>query len=620
MHWMVAAIMVLAELLIASIAYAQPDQHKKVLVLYSTRRDAQFSVVGESELPRILDEGLSRNLDYYAEFIDVTRFPDRTYRQGFRDFLQVKYQGVRFDLVLALQSAAVEFVNGLDIPLVRETPLVFLTNTSRTTRRPNSTGVLHERNFLPTLDLVRQLQPDVRNLFIVTGAAAADEDFENEIRRQMPSSDARLSVTYLSGMTSTDLEYRLARLPPRSAVYHVLVTEDGAGKKFHPLDYVDRVSAAANAPTYCWVDSAIGHGVVGGSLYSQSDAIARVGQLALRVLAGESPDSIPVAALNLNRNEVDWRQLRRWRLDERRLPSGTIVRFQEPTPWDRYSNYLLGGLALFMTQTVLITGLLIQRRRRQRAEAELRANQHELRQSYDRNRALGARLLRAQESERSRIAGELHDDICQRMLVLTVELELLGRANRHQGPAAEALTVARDISKSLHELSHRLHPTRLRMLGLVAALEHLCVEMSRAGFTITFTHDLVPPTLAPEVMLCLFRVVQEALQNAIKHSKAKDVSVHLGYDGDGLTVTIVDSGVGFDVEAAWGNGVGLVSMVERLEAIGGTLRIDSRRGEGTRLTASVVTDLARDTDQSPSEAASVSENSSTSTSTYGVGM
>jgi hypothetical protein len=136
MHWMVAAIMVLAELLIASIAYAQPDQHKKVLVLYSTRRDAQFSVVGESELPRILDEGLSRNLDYYAEFIDVTRFPDRTYRQGFRDFLQVKYQGVRFDLVLALQSAAVEFVNGLDIPLVRETPLVFLTNTSRTTRRP----------------------------------------------------------------------------------------------------------------------------------------------------------------------------------------------------------------------------------------------------------------------------------------------------------------------------------------------------------------------------------------------------------------------------------------------------------------------------------------------------
>ncbi len=273
-----------------------------------------------------------------------------------------------------------------------------------------------------------------------------------------------------------------------------------------------------------------------------------------------------------------------------------------------------------MTQTVLITGLLIQRRRRQRAEAELRANQHELRRSYERNRALGARLLRAQETERSRIAGELHDDICQRMLVLTVELELLGRANRHQGPAAEALSVARDISKSLHELSHRLHPTRLRMLGLVAALEHLCVELSRAGFTITFTHHLVPSSLASDVMLCLFRVVQEALQNAIKHSRAKDVFVHLGFDGDRLTATIVDNGGGFDVEAAWGNGVGLVSMVERLEAIGGILRIDSRRGQGTRLRASVPAKLVKDTDESSPQVSAASATPRTSTSPYGLGM
>jgi signal transduction histidine kinase len=192
----------------------------------------------------------------------------------------------------------------------------------------------------------------------------------------------------------------------------------------------------------------------------------------------------------------------------------------------------------------------------------------------------------------------LHDDICQRMLVLTVELELLGRANRNQGPAAEALSVARDISKSLHELSHRLHPTRLRMLGLVAALEHLCRELSRAGFTITFTHDFVPSTLSPDVMLCLFRVVQEALQNAIKYSQAKNVSVHLGSDSDGMRLTILDNGVGFDIDAAWGNGVGLVSMVERLEAIGGSLQIDTRPGAGTRLTASAPSEPVRDDNES----------------------
>ena len=88
-------------------------------------------------------------------------------------------------------------------------------------------------------------------------------------------------------------------------------------------------------------------------------------------------------------------------------------------------------------------------------------------------------------------------------------------------------------------------------------------------------------------MLCLFRVVQEALQNAIKYSQAKNLSVHLENDADGLRVTITDDGVGFDVDAAWGNGVGLVSMIERLEAIGGALQIDSRPGAGTRVTASV---------------------------------
>jgi signal transduction histidine kinase len=616
MHWMVAAIMMLTELVLASTVHAQAD-HKQVLVLYSTRRDAQFSVVGESELPRMLDDGLARNLDYYAEFIDVTRFPDRAYRQGFRDFLQVKYSGVRFDLVIALQNVAVEFLNDFDYPLFPDTPVVFLTNTAGTKRRPNSTGVLHERNFLPTVDLVRRLQPDVRDVFIVTGAAAADEEFENEIRRQMPPSDSRLRFTYLSGMTTAELEHRLSTLPPHSAVYHALVTEDGAGRKFHPLEYVDRVSAVANAPTYCWVNSAMGRGIVGGSLYSQSDAIARVGQLALRVLHGESADSIPIAALSLNRNEVDWRQLRRWRIDDRRLPPGTIVSFRDPTIWDRYSRYLLSALALLITQTVLIAGLLIHRRRRQRAEAELLANQGELQRSYDRNRDLGARLLRAQETERSRIAGELHDDTCQRMLVLTVELELLGRANRDQGPAAEALTVARDISKSLHELSHRLHPTRLRMLGLVAALEHLCLELSRAGIPIRFTRDLVPSTLAPEVMLCLFRVVQEALQNAIKYSQAKDLSVHLDNDTDGLRVTIIDNGVGFDVDAAWGNGVGLVSMVERLEAIGGALQIDSRTGAGTRVTASVPRDVLQDTDESAAYASSAPATTSASSHIVG---
>ena len=139
----------------------------------------------------------------------------------------------------------------------------------------------------------------------------------------------------------------------------------------------------------------------------------------------------------------------------------------------------------------------------------------------------------------------------------------------------------------MHDLSHRLHPARLRLLGLVAAIEALRRELSSSGIAISFTHEGVPPQLPPELTLCLFRIVQEALQNAIKYSRAAEVSVRMRGLGDTLTVSVVDDGVGFDVDATWDKGLGLISMNERLEAVGGTLEILATPGTGCRVTATV---------------------------------
>ena len=218
-----------------------------------------------------------------------------------------------------------------------------------------------------------------------------------------------------------------------------------------------------------------------------------------------------------------------------------------------------------------------------------------LRTSYERIRDLGSRLLKAQETERSRIARELHDDINQQVALLTMDLDLVGGADPGDVKrlAAEARARAQEIAKSVHDLSHRLHPAKLRLIGLVAALQALRLELSQSGIAIAFTHDNVPSTLSPDLTLCLFRVVQEALQNAIKYSKAREVSVHLGGSPLGLTLSVVDDGVGFDVEAVWGKGLGLVSMKERLEAIGGSLEIRSSPGLGTRVEATVPLDVVQ---------------------------
>jgi signal transduction histidine kinase len=580
-----AATIVLGIVATAGSAHAQDN--KQVLTLYSTRRDAQFTNIAESELPRMLDVGLASDLDYYSEFIDLTRFPDPAYTIAFRDFLRVKYQDVKFDLVIAMQSQAIEFLDAQRNDLFRDTPAVFLSNDPAPRRVSNSTGLKQARDYAGTVRLLRRLQPDVTQVFVVSGAAAADAAMEQELRRQVEEAGLPLTFTYLSGLSTPDLERRLSRLPTHSAVYYLIVSVDGAGNKFHPLDYIDRVTASANAPVYSWVDSTFGRGIVGGSLYAQQAVVERVAQLALRVLGGERADDIPLALLNLNANYVDWRQLRRWGIDAARAPVGTIVGFRNPTIWDEYKGYILAAVVLLIVQTALITGLLIQRSRRRYAEGQLRGSERELLKSYERNRDLSTRLLQAQEAERARIARELHDDICQRMLLLTIELESLGRATDGAAPSGEALVMSRDIAKSLHELSHRLHPTRLMLIGLVPALEQLRLEVSRAGIAIAFTHSGVPATLPPDVMLCLFRVVQEALQNAIKYSNARDVAVDLRGEPTRLVLRVTDQGRGFDVDTAWTKGLGLASMAERLDAISGSLDILSRPGDGTQVMATV---------------------------------
>ncbi len=380
-------------------------------------------------------------------------------------------------------------------------------------------------------------------------------------------------------------------------VYYLVVSRDGTGQNFHPLEYLDRVTAIANAPVYSWVDSAMDHGIVGGSLKSQTVETQAIGELALRVLRGERADSIPISSRDLNVRQVDWRQLQRWGISESRIPAGVTIRFREPTVWDRYRVYILAAVGLLLVQSGLIAGLLIQRARRQRAETGLQASQAELRSSYERIRDLGSRLLNAQETERAHIARELHDDISQQASLLVIDLALLrgGAEPQMKTMTDEALSRAEGIVKSVHDLSHRLHPAKLRLIGLVPALRDLQRELSQVDIPITFTYDQVPTSLPREVTLCLFRVAQEGLHNALKYSHARGIAVRLKGSATELTLTIADDGVGFDVGSALGKGLGLISMTERLEAIGATLEIRSWPGSGTTLEVRVPLSVVKDT-------------------------
>jgi signal transduction histidine kinase len=548
------------------------ERQRQVLVVHSNRRDAPISIRTDRQLPRLLDDG--PGLDYYSEYLDRPRFSEPDYQTAFRNFLQLKYKDQRFDLVVAIQDNAVEFVRANRKELFPDTPVVFFGNHDPGPIA-NATGIVVQIQFQNSMIFAAALQPDLEHVFVVSGAGKAERGFESDARAQLERAHTRLSFTYLSGLPTKDLETRLKSLPPKSAVYMLLVYQDGAGENFHQLEYVDRVLAAASVPTYSWVDSTMGHGVVGGSFVSLDLELDALGGLARRVLHGEAAGAIPAVRPDVAVPQVDWRQLRRWNIDEARVPAGTLVQFKERDIWDRFRVYIIGALLIVVGQSFLIGGLLIQRTRRRQAE--------------QRTRDLGGRLLLAQEDERARIARDLHDDVSQQLALLTLELDLLRTAAPGDADncANEAFDRAQTIASSIHGVLRQLHPTRLKMLGLVAALQGLCRDLSQPDFAIAFSHDNVPAALPEEIGLCLFRVAQEAIQNTMKHSHAHHASVHLRGDGRQLTLTTGDDGIGFDVNAAWGTGLGLVSMRERLELVDGVLRIRSHAGGGTWLTATV---------------------------------
>jgi len=208
--------------------------------------------------------------------------------------------------------------------------------------------------------------------------------------------------------------------------------------------------------------------------------------------------------------------------------------------------------------------------------------------------SVGRRLIEAHEEERTWIARELHDDIAQRIALLGVELErfdhpLPGPADDMHEYLQHARRRISDLGQDIQALSHRLHSSKLEYLGLVTAAKSFCRELSeQRKVRIDFKHADVPARIPQEISLCLFRVLQEALQNAVKHSAEHNFSVELRGMKEGISLTVSDSGIGFDWRDAMNRrGIGLISMRERLRLVEGELSIRSAPGRGTTVLARI---------------------------------
>lgn len=219
---------------------------------------------------------------------------------------------------------------------------------------------------------------------------------------------------------------------------------------------------------------------------------------------------------------------------------------------------------------------------------------------------VSGQLIEAQEKERSRIARDLHDDVCQRLALLSMEID---RANRSSdGPQEATKTNLQDIRKHCSEiardvqsLSHQLHSSKLDYLGIVPAIRGFGEEFSKQyEVSVEFSDRNVPTDMAKDVSLCLFRITQEALHNAVKYSGVSHFTVQLSGMEGAIQLVVSDAGAGFDVEEAKKRkGLGLLSMQERINYLRGSFSVESKPWHGTKIIA--VVPLAAETEWSPED-------------------
>ncbi len=510
--------------------------------------------------------------------LELARFAQPGEEGPFVDYLRALVRDRQLDLVISVGAPAASFVARNRFSLFESVPVLA---TGLDVRRlgempPSPIQVIVPIHIDPPgiVENILRLLPGTNRVAMVIGNSPLERFWRVQAEREFARFAGRVEFQWLDTLPLEGMRRAVAALPPRSAVFYGTLNVDAAGVPYEEHEGLAAIRAASNSPVFGIFETQLGRGIVGGPLVDIDREARRSAGVALALLRGEPPAEIAIPPVEPFRDLYDWRELHRWSIDERRLPPGSEVRNRPPSLWAAYRRQALTGVAVVAVETLLIAGLLAQRRRRQGAE--------------ERVRALNRLLITAQEDERKSIARELHDDLSQRLARLSIDAAQLERHSSSRdeaGTAAEMRGELTKISEDVHRLAYHLHPSTLDDLGLTEALRIECERLeSLESLPVRLHAPESVPDLSRDAALGLFRIAQEALRNAARHARASAVDLVLEAESGGVRLSIRDDGEGFDPLAErLRPGLGLASMRERAELLGGRIGIRSAAGRGTTI-------------------------------------
>ena len=568
---------------------------KHVLILYDEDKD---NFPGLASIDRSVREALGARLrgavEIHSESMGLSEFDRPGYDALVAGFYGGKYATKKPDLIVAVVEPSLDFLLRHADEIFPGVPIVFAgvdaTAIAGKTLPPTVTGVLVKRTFSPTLEVALRMQPDTRHAFVVGGASKFDRYLQGLVRRDLQAFEGRVAVEYLFGLPMDKLLGRLSTLPANSVILYVTMFTDGDGRGVIPHEALSSLSAAANAPIYVFLDQFVGRGAVGGNVYSTGQQAAHVAALGAQILEGTPASALPIRNPVAQVDMFDARQLKRWKLDERRLPGASVIHFEEPSAWQLYRWYVIAAIAVLVTQALLIGGLLLARARQRRAEAEA------LRQRDDLAHVLRVNTLGELTTE---LAHELSQPLSAILLNSRAALRFLARGRPDD--VKEADEALGDIVANAHHAASVVSRVRTlfrkervdkmavnvnTLVEHVVRLLHAAMLIERIDIRLAFADGLPTvfgdPVQLEQVLLNVVRNASDAIGAARDGPRVITIETRRSAPGR-VAIDIADTGIGApdaDLEGIFehfvstkpkGLGMGLAISRSIITAHGGTI-------------------------------------------------
>jgi signal transduction histidine kinase len=363
------------------VCFAAEPLPRSILVIDQLGPNGPFNTAIAFGIRAAVSQGSGAPVSLYTEFLDLRRFGGPEYDAIVRSTLEQKYRTKPIGVILVLGFEGLQHVLEWRKTFWPEVPVVFgyinEASVAQLSLPPDVTGRTFRLTFRDSLVAAQAMVPKLKRLALI-GEPLSLLSSRSDLDRVLAAYKGQIEIIDLMGLTMVEIKRRVATLPPDTAILYMSIAVDGAGVRYVPRDALAEIALVANRPIVVQVETQLGFGGAGGFVAVPGAMGAEAGEVALRILNGESASTIPVAVGNAIKPVFDWRELKRWNVSEDRLPAGSEIRFRELDLWDQYRWYIILVIVVILLQALLISGLIYEHRARRDAEALARTSMLEL--------------------------------------------------------------------------------------------------------------------------------------------------------------------------------------------------------------------------------------------------